>query len=346
MRFQKDSSPPPYLNRKDQYRLLGLVGMLTIIALSIDFTRKPENWQWFFSVGQEPVEEMELKELSLDALDFTVKEPTNGELPPETFIATTEKTPKLDLDQLGLNIQRVPPELLEGVEDKRLGLLRSEQDAMDRVLQRVKTFSLEELEEAAVSDVGFRVVFTDAVSYRGQLIKVEGTLWRLQRYAFGERDSEEDDLWQGWFFSSDSGNNPWVVFMTEKPEGIESGESVNRDVSVAGYFFKNYGYATGEGLHIAPMLIAKSLTVQPLPPVVDQKTEDLSLYVFFFLMAIMLIFGAMVWFFVRSDRKFNQSHLAEIAEDRHQLPDNFVHDLSGQRPKDPSQLELPDQVEK
>lgn len=319
--------------------------MLMLIVISIDFTRKPENWQWFFSIAEEPVE-MELKELSLDDLDFRVDEPKEGTLPADTFVAVAdEQKPQINFDQLGLNIQRIPPELIDDVQDKRVGLLRSEQEAMERVLQRVRTLKQAELDEAAVDDVGFRVVFTDAATYRGQLISVKGTLWRLQRFPFGAKDSTEDDLWQAWMFSGDSGNNPWVVFLTEKPAEIEAGENINRQITVAGYFFKNYGYATEQGLHIAPMLIAKSFSLQPLPPVVDQKTEDLSLYVFFFLLAIVCIFGAMVWFFVRSDRKFNKSHLAEIAETRHELPDDFISNLSGQEGKDPSRLELPETVE-
>ncbi|MDB4802543.1 hypothetical protein OAH05_01310 [bacterium] len=344
VRFQKDSSPPPYLNRKDQYRMLGLVGMLMLIVISIDFTRKPENWRWFFSIAEEPAE-MELKELSLDDLDFRIDEPADGSLPPDTFVVVGDDKPKIDLNQLGLDVQRIPPELLDEVQDKRVGLLRSEQDAMDRVLHRVRALTQKELNEAAVDDIGFRVVFTDAESYRGQLIQIEGTLWRLQKYPFGERDSTEDDLWQAWMFSDDSGNNPWVVFLTEKPEEIEAGEDINRQVSLAGYFFKNYGYATEQGLHIAPMLIAKSFTAQPLAPVVDQKAEDLSLYVFFFLITIVLIFGVMVWYFISSDRKFNKSHLAEIAEERHKLPDDYVSSLSGQEAKDPNKLVMPETTE-
>lgn len=319
--------------------MLGLMAMLMLIIVAIDFTRKPENWAWFFSVGDQ--QEVELKELSLDDLDFRVKEPELRSLPPETFVAVAETSASINFDELGLDIGRIPPELLEGVQDKRVGLLRSEQAAMDRVLKRVRALKQDELKNAAEHDVGFRVVFTDAEQYRGKLMHLEGTLWRFQKYPFGDPESTEDDLWQAWLLSSDSGNNPWVVFMVEKPAELTVGEGINRQAAVAGYFFKNYGYATEQGLHIAPMLIARTIELKPLPAVKDTKTEDLSLYVFAFLMTIGLLFGLMIWWFVRSDRKFNRSHLAEIADARHAIPAGFVESLADRDAKDPGRLEFP-----
>ncbi len=342
MQFQKNSSPTPYLNRRDQYRMMGLLGVLFLVVISIDYTRKPENWAWFFSLDKKQ-SDSELKEYSLDDLDFRVKEPEHGSLPADTFVVVSDPATTIDLDELGFDVAQIPPELLEDVQDKRVGLLRIEQDAMDRVLKRVRALKQSELENAATHDVGFRVVFTDAEKHRGQLIAVEGTLWRFQKYPFGDPETETDDLWQAWFFSSDSGNNPWVVFLTEKPDELTpgSGLSLNRKISLAGYFFKNYGYATEEGLHIAPMLIAKTLTLKPIPATADTKTENLSLYIFLILMTIGLLFGIMTWWFVRSDRKFNNSHLAEIAASRHEAPPEFISSLADQPTNDPNQLVLP-----
>lgn len=342
MQFQKDSSPPPYLNRRDQYRMMGLLGVLFLVMVSIDYTRKPENWAWFFSLDKKQ-SDTELKEYSLDDLDFRVKEPEHRSLPPDTFVVVSNPATTIDLDKLGFDVAQIPPELLEGVQDKRVGLLRTEQEAMDRVLKRVRALSQTELEEAAVHDVGFRVVFTDADKHRGQLIAVEGTLWRFQQYPFGDPETEADDLWQAWFFSSDSGNNPWVVFLTEKPAELVpgTGMSTKREISVAGYFFKNYGYATDEGLHIAPMLIAKTLTLKPIPATTDVKTESLNLYIFFILVSIGLLFGFMVWWFVRSDRKFDNSHFAEIAASRHEASPEFMSSLADQPAIDPNQLVFP-----
>lgn len=337
MRFQRDSAPTPYLNRKDQYRMLGLLGMLFLVVLAIDFARRPENWAWMFPDEQQ---QQELRELSLDDLDFNVLEPENGNLAPDTFRAVPNDERPLNLTDLGLNVAQIPPELLEEVQDRRVGLLRSEAEAMTRVLNRVRTLSQTELEEAAASDIGFRVVFTDAEQHRGRLIRLDALLWRLQPYPHGDPETTEDDLWQAWMFTSDSGKNPWVAFLAEKPDELEIGEGINRPVQVVGYFFKNYGYATNEGLHIAPMLIAKSLKLQPLPELADNTTENLSLYVFTFLMTIGMLFGLMIWWFVRSDRKFDRSRLAQIADERHPVSPELIAELSKHAPFDPTQLRI------
>ena len=337
MKFEHETSPAPYLNRKDQYRLLGLVGLLTLIVFSIDYTRKPENWAWFFSIGQKQ-QQGELKELSLDELDFRIQEPESTELKPDEFVAVQNDEPKIDIEELGFDIGQIPQELLAYVEDRRVGLLRAEQPAMQLALQRVKTLTLNELEEAATDDVGFRVVFTDSEQYRGQLLKFEGQLWRLQPFPFGDPDSEEDDLWQAWAFSSDSGNNPWVIFMSEKPEGVESGEQIDHPISAAGYFFKNYGYATDEGLHIAPMLIAKTVRLKSVPTVPGHQSEDLSRYVVGVLALMGLFFGILIWRFSQSDRKFRNSRLAEIADSRLDATPGAIEDLNKLPTSDPREF--------
>lgn len=313
--------------------------MLLIILLAIDFTRKPENWRWFFSVGAEE-QIVELKELTLDDLDFQVVDPEFGTLPQDTFVAVAEEAPVIDVNELGLDIRQIPQELLEDVQDKRVGLLRREQDAMDRVLKRVRALTQSELEDAAKNDVGFRVVFTDSEAYRGTLIRLDGTLWRLQKFPFGDPESTDDDLWQAWLFSSDSGNNPWVVFLTDIPADLEPGQAIDREVSLAGYFFKNYGYATSDGLHIAPMLIAKTMTLKPQPVVGPQQQEHLGWYVFMFLASVGLLFALLIWWFARSDRKFQQSRLAEIAEARHQMDAEFASHLAELPVPDPEKIPL------
>ena len=326
MRFTRDHSPSPYLNRKDQFRLIGLVGMLTLIVISINFTSKAENWAWFFAIAESKTE-TQLRELKLDDLDFRINPPLERSLKSDEFLAVAQTASRPDPHEFEFDIAQIPQELLVGVEDRRVGLLRSEQSAMELALKRVRTLSPAKLESAAAENFGFRVIFTDSETHRGKLFKLEGKLWRLQRFPFGDPNSKDDDLWQAWLFSSDSGNNPWVVLSTEKPPGIEPGEEINRDISLAGYFFKNYGYATDTGLHLAPLFIARTFRLQPLPEV-QNDTQDLSLYVVGCLLVVGFFFGILIWWFKRSDRKFERSHLAEIAESRLDAPPEFVVHLN------------------
>lgn len=318
---------------------MGLCGMLLLIVISIDFTSRAENWAWFFSVGQD-ADVTDLKELDLEELDFRIDDPDQTPLAQDEFRVPQEAAPEPEADNIQLDVSQIPKELLEEVQDRRVGLLRTEEPAMDVVLKRVQVLSEEELEAAAVENPGFRVVFTDSDIHRGQLIRVDGTLWRLQRYPYGDPATEDDDLWQAWLFTADSANNPWVVFLTEKPESLSPAEQIDQPVAVVGYFFKNYGYATELGLHIAPMLIAKTMKLVEVQQASEDQEDNLGRYIFGFLIAIGLLFGIMIWRFTVSDRRFQSGRLAKIAESSHDATPESIAALDSIETHDPHQLNI------
>ncbi|MCA8997811.1 MAG: hypothetical protein KDA80_12520 [Planctomycetaceae bacterium] len=339
MHFQRDKQPPPYLNRKDQYRMLGMIAMLMLIAVAFDATRKPENWNWFFAMGNDPAPQQELRELDLDDIDYQILR--EAPLAPETFIAVAEAEVEESSEPGGEGegvLTRIPSHLLKDISDQRLGLLRKENEALQQVLKQVQASSADELMEAARRDVGYRVLNVEPDKHRGELLFLEGTLWRLATFPFGDPASQEDDLAQAWLFTSDSGNNPWMVLLPQKPDGIDWGNQIDRQVKVAGYFFKRYGYATEQGAYVAPLLVANSFTMPPVMPVARERTEDLTIYVIGFLVGVGCLFGIMVFWFVRSDRKFERSHLAEIADSRFDASPETVAELQNLEAADPVEV--------
>jgi hypothetical protein len=337
MRFQNQTDPPPYLNRRDQYRLLGMVLLLLFVVIAIDYAARPQNWEWFTELGEEAVEEEEgeFREIPLRDLDFQVME--NGEpLPLDQFIAVPEDAPDQEeaADDESEPVEQIPEDLLQRVQDRQVGLLRSEQGALSTVLERVERASSEDLLLSARSDVGYRVLNTDSAAYRGQLIRIEGTLWRVAPFPIGEGDQRRE-LVQAWMFTPDSGNHPWMVLLAEKPANIEYGDQIDRQVIVAGYYFKQYGYPTETGVTIAPMLIARTLHVRPIRTTHAPRTENLSYYVAAVLGILAVLFGLMIWWFAASDRKFAKSRLAEIADSRLDAPPEVVASLNELQATDP-----------
>ena len=49
MRFRNSSTPPPYLNKSDQFRMLRMVGLLTLVMFSMKLAADPGMWKWLFS---------------------------------------------------------------------------------------------------------------------------------------------------------------------------------------------------------------------------------------------------------------------------------------------------------
>ena len=49
MRFRNSSTPPPYLNKTDQFRMLRMVGLLALVVFAMKLAADPGMWRWLFS---------------------------------------------------------------------------------------------------------------------------------------------------------------------------------------------------------------------------------------------------------------------------------------------------------
>ncbi len=154
-----------------------------------------------------------------------------------------------------------------------------EERAYDEVLRHARQFTTAELEEHARRDVMPRDLYTNGrVNYTLDLLYFEGWLRRLRKVPAPDRlkESGVTDVYEAWIFP-DGGDSPLCVFITELPPGLDPQtnlkESINRYVSVAGYYFKLLRYESGEvskdrndlGRHItrrAPVIMARSLTLR------------------------------------------------------------------------------------
>ncbi|MFG0333066.1 MAG: hypothetical protein ACF8TS_06875 [Maioricimonas sp. JB049] len=324
MRFRHQQSPPPFLNRRDQHRMLAMVALLCMVVVAIRFAAQPANWNWFFQLdgpnAAAAPDEPE-REPTLDDVDFRVKDVDQAPLRPDAVRvevaddpgdAAAEPVPDgVDLDP------ELAPGTLANVEDNWLGWLRSERPALEAVVRKVRSVPSEVIEEGALDDVTFTVLMLDADRFRGERIHVEGRLKRLTRFPFGDPEDESDDLWEGWLFTPESGDNPYLVLAAEKPDTLKAGTDIDEPVAFTGYFFKRYGYAAQAGQHVAPLLIAKRLEPKVRPVVVDQRArEGLNGYVMVFVLVVAAVVLVLIGQFVISDRRFRGSRVEQLAESR------------------------------
>lgn len=90
MRFRNTSDRPPWLNRRDQFRLLRLAGLLALVLVSMQMVAKPGFWWWMFPggpAGPRDAESAAKEEAARGKkIDFGVKlEDADGRLPPGVF---------------------------------------------------------------------------------------------------------------------------------------------------------------------------------------------------------------------------------------------------------------------
>ena len=101
--------------------------------------------------------------------------------------------------------------------------------------------------DKADRDLSYRNIMLQPKTNRGQVVYLEGRLWRvdrtnspLQLQAAGFKY-----IYEAWFFVNNNGNAPAVGVFTELPEGLTVGDKQTDQVGFAGYFFKKLRYNAG-----------------------------------------------------------------------------------------------------
>jgi hypothetical protein len=152
---------------------------------------------------------------------------------------------------------------------------REEYLAYNYFVLTARKFTPEQMAKVTRKELTWRILFgKERARYRGQIARVEGRLKRLV-WIGSNKSLEGDgvkDLYEAWIFRpNEYYDNPTCVVISELPPGLEPSEDYQKLVSVEadGYFFKRYKYRAANDTRLAPLVIARTLTVKPavqLPP--------------------------------------------------------------------------------
>ena len=325
MRFETPRRPAPYLNSRDQWRMLRLVGLLALVLVGMNVAADPDTWAWMFpGEGKDGAAE---RVPSLDEVDFGVQLGDGDALPPGVFRAdvSTEPPAEKEIDNkprpepaapADCRDVRIDPEQLDHIRDNTLGVRRVEADAFYATLAKARDVPADCLAEAARADVVFTVLMTNSDEFRGVPITVTGEIKRLNVLDAAENAYGIATFYETWLFTSDSGDNPYRIVTASAPEGLPRGDIEEEvRVRITGYFFKREGYAAEGGLHKAPLLIGKTLEPLPRRPAGIPLAQNFPLtrYIIGGAAVILVLLGIAVWAFNRSDRKFKREHLDRMA---------------------------------
>jgi len=164
---------------------------------------------------------------------------------------------------------RFASEALRFVEDdapvRNASQNRDEALAYDLLFLHAHRMPNDVLRTAARRDLTFAHLFgPERSKYRGELVHVEGRLRLLRRYDPPESLPDDPDritdLYEGWVFIEDYGQNPYCVVASVLPEGLKPAEKLDVPVEFDAYFFKRYMYGARDGRRLAPLLIGKTIT--------------------------------------------------------------------------------------
>lgn len=319
MRFHKQSTTPSYFSRRDQIRLFRLVAAIGVIFIAMHYASKPSNWYWLTGRPKdEPAAQQ--TNVSQKEIDFSVKQ--DSALEPDEFrseLTPEIKPPETVKAQLetGEYDVRVDPRLLNPVTDSTLGIRDHEANALYYLLAKAAAIPRNILEQSADPAPPFVVIMTESPKYRGQLITVKGRLKRLTPLKVNENSYGIEHLYEGWFFSKDSGTHPWRVLCTKLPKDIPQGTNLEKmpAVQITGYYFKKYGYPSAAGkLQTAPLLIAGQIRWFPPAAAETASSSGAAKYVVSLFLVIGVALAFMIWRFTVNDQQFSRSKTARLME--------------------------------
>jgi hypothetical protein len=134
----------------------------------------------------------------------------------------------------------------------------SETAAYAELLDRARETPIDDLRDAARTDVVFSDLLARPERYRGLPIRLQGTARRILRIDdLPERIAPEGALYEAWTFTGDSRGFPYVLVFEDAPKGLPGGDDVNAFVIFHGYFFKLLAYNAADKARKAPMLIGR-----------------------------------------------------------------------------------------
>ena len=117
--------------------------------------------------------------------------------------------------------------------------------------------------------VSFAELFNQPRSFRGRLVRLTGTLHRVERLRAPANNYGIEQYWQGWLEPAGGPASPIVLQCLELPAGMPVGMKIHEPVDVTGYFFKRHAYAAADTVRVAPLVMALGPTWRPLPPPVS-----------------------------------------------------------------------------
>ena len=316
MRVRPRRTAPPFLNPRDQRRMLGLVGALAFTLVAVGWASDPAHWHWIAPPNAGPAEDRGLR--------FDAALP--GDRPAGSFRAVAGGATVAEKSEAVP--ATLPAALTAAVRERTIGLSRAERASADAVLARLAGADPAAL-SAVAEDVAFDVLMSEPGFYRGRAVTLSGL-------ARGVRDLPGRDAGGGrvgtadvWFFPPGAGNHP-VRALVNGAAGLPRGDRLAEavPVRVTGYFFKLEGYEAESGLQVAPLLLADAAVPAPPAPGVPATPPALPWVILAVAGLACGAGGLLVWKWRAGDRAYERGTLRRLAAAGRDSPDLLPADAA------------------
>lgn len=320
MRIPSKHNAPSAFSSRQQKRVLLLLLLLTTVLIASRAAANPSNWNWLFRGQNKKNQTAPQKKQPLKTNEFHVTTPPKispknspnntilwGSIEDRTWNIRPEEAPTY-FQLINQLTQTTPQQWQQQI---------NQQPAEQKKNNTNPTFS---------------VLMNSPQTYRGKLLTITGELHQLRRLpkslltktapaktSTPKITLPQKTLYDAWIRTAESPQTPYRIILCERPPGINEFTEPKQftpplPIRVTGYFFKIQRYEVNKNReHFAPLIIAKSLKIQPVPEATTH-TKTATPYVVGFIFSVIALFAFFVWRFSKNDKKFQQQHLQRIIE--------------------------------
>lgn len=254
--------PPNYLSRREQMRLLVLVGSLMLVIILMFEAADPTNWEWLWAGPPQELTEAEIANKTYETRLAPAADPERS-LMVDEFISELpdESVDDVQVDQQGGYFPGVKPRLLATVRDDML-LIPSESDAFYHLCAVLRDADAAELQEACLGRKGFVQLYEQPKEYRGRLVTIRGEVRHAEQFEANPNSYGVETLWKITLRPAGGPNLPIIVYALEMPLGFPEGADIHEEAAFTGFSYKRAAYqakgeTTGGETRTAPVVIAK-----------------------------------------------------------------------------------------
>lgn len=299
--------PPPrdYFARKEQMRLMMLVGALGLVLVLIMRASDPNTWSWIVPPeGGSQVEadrsapEITREDVRVERKAVAADNGIEGEF---RIAADRRPVTPYTLGSKGYKEdepddadQWASPEALAAVEDN-CPFRANGFEAWKQIRDRLNAATPAEIASAKAPSVQFGQLFQQSDLYRGQLVTVKGTVRRCVQVPPNKLDDESGEMWQLWLFGG-SDNFPMVVYCLDLPEGFPVAEQMAQRVTIRAVYFKKWVHPAKGGATTSPLLLARSFEWDaPVDIARTISSTEISLGIMLTLVGACVVVGFVWW---------------------------------------------------
>ena len=286
-----------------------------MVVVAMDYAGRPSSYAWLFGRVDDtgPMKSADTK--NDEQIDFR----PNVDSSPVGIQLTQPRTPEDANRYKDHQEQRttdhklkIDSDLVSQIKDNSVGIRASERDLMNYLLAKTRDVPLSALKSEARDDIAFGVLMNDSEDFLCTLMSVRGEIRRLNAISAFKNEYGVEKVYEAWLFNRDAGKRPYRILCTSIPDGIPTGMELKSGtvVTVTGYYFKRYGYpAVGNRLHVAPLIIGKTLEWHRPESATRPNDMDIIPYVLGFAGFVGIAAGITLWRFRKSDKEFERKHL-------------------------------------